>query len=166
MSPLQTMGLVGALLAAGLAVYYLGVAREEAEQLRESLHIGTTQTRATESALSELEKSRREAAEKEREYARAAKAAADLPLEQRFGEDDRLCDAIDAGRGEPAPRVAGRLPDHGQLPGGIAAGRADDAGRAYVDYVLTVEAAWNACRDRQRALRAYVRRMEALHDPS
>lgn len=48
----------------------------------------------------------------------------------------------------------------------IAAGRADDAGRAYVDYVLTVEAAWNACRDRQRALRAYVRRMEALHDPS
>ena len=30
----------------------------------------------------------------------------------------------------------------------IAAGRADDAGRAYVDYVLTVEAAWNACRDR------------------
>ena len=40
MSPLQTMGLVGALLAAGLAVYYLGVAREEAEQLRESLHIG------------------------------------------------------------------------------------------------------------------------------
>ena len=85
-SPLQTMGLVGALLAAGLAVYYLGVAREEAEQLRESLHIGTTQTRATESALSELEKSRREAAEKEREYARAAKAAADLPLEQRFGE--------------------------------------------------------------------------------
>ena len=46
----------------------------------------------------------------------------------------------------------------------IAAGRADDAGRAYVDYVLTVEAAWNACRDRQRALRAYVRRMEALHD--
>ncbi len=48
----------------------------------------------------------------------------------------------------------------------IAAGRADDAGRAYVDYVLTVEAAWNACRDRQRALRAYVRRMETLHDPS
>ena len=95
MSPLQTMGLVGALLAAGLAVYYLGVAREEAEQLRES--------RATESALSELEKSRREAAEKEREYARAAKAAADLPLEQRFGEYNRLFDAIEAGRGEPAP---------------------------------------------------------------
>ena len=103
MSPLQTMGLVGSLLAAGLAVYYLGVAREEAEQLREALHIGTTQTRATESALSELEKSRREAAEKEREYARAAKAAADLPLEQRFGEYDRLFDAIEAGRGEPAP---------------------------------------------------------------
>ena len=102
-SPLQTMGLVGALLAAGLAVYYLGVAREEAEQLRESLHIGTTQTRATESALSELEKSRREAAEKEREYARAAKAAADLPLERRFGEYDRLFDAIEAGRGESAP---------------------------------------------------------------
>ena len=94
MSPLQTMGLVGSLLAAGLAVYYLGVAREEAEQLRESLHIGTTQTRATESALSELEKSRREAAEKD---------AADLPLEQRFGEYDRLFDAIEAGRGEPAP---------------------------------------------------------------
>ncbi len=103
MSPLQTMGLVGALLAAGLAVYYLGVAREEAEQLRESLHIGTTQTRATESALSELEKSRREAAEKEREYARAAKAAAELPLAQRFGEYDRLFEAIEAGRGEPAP---------------------------------------------------------------
>ncbi|MGE9919007.1 hypothetical protein ACQRCW_09285 [Desulfovibrio sp. SGI.082] len=103
MSPLQIMGFAAALLAFALTIYHLGVAREEAEQLRESLHIGTTQTRAAESALSELEKSRREAAEKEREYARAAKAAADLPLEQRFGEYDRLFDAIEAGRGEPAP---------------------------------------------------------------
>lgn len=103
MSPLQASFWLGAVAAAGLAVFYLGAAREEAAQLRESLRIGETRTQAATEALSEWEKARRETTEKERDYARAAKAAADLPLEQRFGEYDRLFDAIEADRGAPAP---------------------------------------------------------------
>lgn len=48
----------------------------------------------------------------------------------------------------------------------IAAGRTDDAGRAYVIYVLRVEAAFEHCQARHRALRTWLEHLEqgASHD--
>lgn len=48
----------------------------------------------------------------------------------------------------------------------IAAGRTDDAGRAYVIYVLRVEAAFEHCQARHWALRTWLEHLEqgASHD--
>ena len=42
----------------------------------------------------------------------------------------------------------------------IATGRTDDAGRAYVTYVLQVESAFERCRARNRALRVWLERLQ------